>query len=103
MKSFKVIDSHVKVDGVIYRSNPSNDVNIKGKLGTIHSINIEGRGQFFPIDGIFDDGSVKVVDSTTDVLDETTTTKRTKATKMVETNGVPTDINGKPIKKAKKK
>jgi len=101
MKSFKVIDSHVKVDGVIYRSNPSNDVKIMGKVGTIHSINIEGRGQFFPIDGVFDDGSVKIVDSTTDVLDETTPTKRTKATSMVESNGIPTDVNGKPLSKKK--
>lgn len=103
MKSFKVSDGFVTVDGVMYSQTPTNDVKIKGVIGTIHSINIEGRGQFFPISGVFNDGSVKVIHSTTDVLDETTPTKRTKATKMVETNGVPTDINGKPIKKAKKK
>jgi hypothetical protein len=30
---------------------------------------IEGKGQFFPLSGEFNDGSIKVVDSTTDVLD----------------------------------
>ena len=69
MKSFKVIDGKVKVDGVLYGPSPSNDVKVRGKMGTIHSINIEGRGQFFPISGEFNDGSIKVVDSTTEVLD----------------------------------
>jgi hypothetical protein len=69
MKSFKVSDGKVMVDGVLYGTTPINDVKVRGKVGTIHSINIEGRGQFFPISGLFNDGSIKVVDSTTDVLD----------------------------------
>ena len=101
MKSFRVIDGLVTIDGILYGPSPSNDVRVRGKMGTIHSINIQGRGQFFPISGIFDDGSISVVDSTTDVLDETTPTKRTKATSMVESNGIPTDVNGKPLSKKK--
>jgi len=49
--------------------SPSNDVSVRGKMGRIHSIMIEGKGQFFPLSGEFNDGSIKVVDSTTDVLD----------------------------------
>lgn len=105
MKSFQVREGKVMVDGVIYGSTPITDVNVMGKMGKIHSINIPGRGQFFPITGQFDDGTIKNVDSTTEVLDETTPTKRTKATKMVESNGIATDESGNPIKKkrAKKK
>jgi len=69
MKSFKVIDGKVKVDGVLYGPSPSNDVSVRGKMGRIHSIMIEGKGQFFPLSGEFNDGSIKVVDSTPDVLD----------------------------------
>ncbi len=69
MKSFKVIDGKVKVDGVLYGPSPSNDVSVMGKMGRIHSIMIEGKGQFFPLSGEFNDGSIKVVDSTTEVLD----------------------------------
>ena len=78
MKSFKINDGKVKVDGVIYGQSPSNDVVVRGKTGRIHSINIEGKGQFFPIGGMFDDGSVRVVDSTTDVLDSDGTFKNKK-------------------------
>ncbi len=80
MKSFKVKDSKVIVDGVVYGQSPKDDVKIMGKSGTIHSINIQGKGQFFPIGGFFDDGSIKVVDSTTNVLEPTTkeTKKRVK-------------------------
>ena len=69
MKSFKVIDGKVKVDGVLYGPSPINDVSVMGKMGMIHSINISGKGQFFPLSGEFNDGSIKVVDSTTEVLD----------------------------------
>jgi hypothetical protein len=78
MKSFKINDGKVKVDGVLYGPTPINDVNVMGKTGRIHSINISGRGQFFPIGGMFDDGSVRVVDSTTDVLDSDGTFRNKK-------------------------
>lgn len=104
MKSFKVSDGFVTVDGVNYSQTPTNDVKIKGVIGTIHSINIEGRGQFFPISGEFNDGSVKVVDSTTDVLDAPTAKKgKLSKTELVEKSSTPVGVDGKPIKKAKKK
>ncbi len=68
MKSFKVQDGRVIVDGVIYSETPSS-VSVFGKWGKIQSIRIDNRGQFFPIGGEFIDDTVKVVDSTTDVLD----------------------------------
>jgi hypothetical protein len=81
MKSFKINDGKVKVDGVLYGSTPNGDVNITGKSGRIHSINISGRGQFFPISGVFDDGSIRTVDSTTEVLEPTTTENKKRAKK----------------------
>ena len=57
----------------------------------------------FPYGGQFDDGTIPVVDSTTDVLDsEPTTKKRAKATKMVESNGEPLDEKGNLIGKKKR-
>jgi len=81
MKSFKVFDGKVKIDGVLYGTSPSTDVNVKGKMGTIHSVMIQGRGQFFPISGEFNDGTTVVVDSTTEVSDEPTKKKKSKSTK----------------------
>ena len=67
MKSFKVREGKMKVDGVFYSENPSENV-IMGKMGKIHSISIGGK-QFFPYAGQFDDGTIKMVDSTTEVLE----------------------------------
>jgi hypothetical protein len=69
MKSFKVRDGKMLVDGVYYSDKPSENV-IKGKMGRISHISIEGR-QFFPYGGQFDDGTIKTVDSTTEVLEPT--------------------------------
>ncbi len=69
MKSFKVREGKMKVDGVYYSENPSENV-IMGKMGKIHSISISGK-QFFPYAGQFDDGTIKTVDSTTEVLEPT--------------------------------
>jgi hypothetical protein len=101
MKSFKIREGKMLVDCVFYSDKPS-DVKIKGKLGMIHSINVGGK-QMFPYGGQFDDGTIPVVDSTTDVLDsEPTTKKRAKATKMVESNGEPLDEKGNLIGKKKR-
>ena len=102
MRSFQVREGKVKVDGVIYGQSPVSDVQIKGELGMIHSINIPGRGQFFPIGGEFVNPNVNVVDSTTDVLDEPIVKKKAKATKMVESNGEPLDEKGNLIGKKKR-
>ena len=83
MKSFKVRDGKMLVDGVYYSEKPSENV-IKGKAGRIHSINVGGK-QFFPYAGQFDDGSIKMVDSTTEVLEpadsEVTVEKKKRAKK----------------------
>jgi hypothetical protein len=55
MKSFRVSNGMVKIDGVTYGILPKEDVRIMGKSGVIHSILIEGKGQFFPIAGVFDE------------------------------------------------
>ena len=104
MKSFKVSDGKVRIDGVLYGQSPSSDVNVKGKMGTIHSVMIEGRGQFFPLSGTFNDGTIPMVDSTTEVLDsEPTTKKRGKLgkTELVEKSGMAVDEKGRIVKRKK--
>jgi len=78
MKSFKVRDGKMLVDGVYYSESPSDNV-IMGKMGKIHSINISGK----PI--------VKV-------------SKKSKS-ELKESNGLPTDESGKlvKVKRTKKK
>ena len=63
MKSFKVRDGKVIVDGVIYSETPTQTV-VMGKWGKIQSIRIDGRGQYFPIGGEWVKDSLPVVDST---------------------------------------
>lgn len=95
MNSFKVRDGIVTIQGVTY-SQSTSESNIRGKAGRIHSINIEGRGQFFPIGGVFNDGTTPIVN------DEPSVKKRAKATKMVEESGQPLDSNGHLIGKKKR-
>ena len=79
MKSFKVREGKMKVDGVFYSENPSENV-IMGKMGKIHSISISGK-QFFPYAGQFNDGTIKTVDSTTEVMDTDTKVEKKKRAK----------------------
>jgi hypothetical protein len=67
MKSFKVREGKMLVDGVFYSDKPS-DNPIKGKWGRIHSINVMGK-QFFPYGGVFDDGSITVTDDSTGIVE----------------------------------
>lgn len=104
MKSFKISDGRVRIDGVLYGPSPLTDINIQGKSGRIHSINIEGKGQFFPLSGEFNDGTIKVVDSTTEVLDSEPTTKKKgklNKTELVEKSGVAVDEKGNIVKRKK--
>lgn len=103
MKSFKVSDGRVLIDGVLYGTSPVSDVKVQGKMGTIHSIMIEGRGQFFPLSGQFNDGTTPIVDSTTEVLDEPIVKKKGKLnkTELVEKSGVAVDEKGKIVKRKK--
>jgi hypothetical protein len=77
MKSYKVRDGKVLVDGIVYGQTPT-DVVIAGKVGRVHSINI-GTSKFFPISGLFNDGSIPVVTDNTVLVDKTP--KRTKKVK----------------------
>lgn len=56
MKSFKIRDGKVIVDGVVYTQTPLSS-EIFGKMGKILSIHIDGRGLYFPINGKFIDSS----------------------------------------------
>ena len=103
MKSFKVSDGRVLIDGVLYGTSPVSDVKVKGKMGTIHSIMIEGRGQFFPLSGVFNDGTIPMVDSTTEVLDEPKSKKKGKLakTELVEKSSSAVDEKGNIVKRKK--
>lgn len=99
MKTFKVIDGKVKVDGVLYGLTPNENV-VRGKVGRIHSINIPSKGQFFPLSGEFNDGTTPIVDTPI----ETPKQKGKLAkTELVEKSSIPVGIDGKRIKKSKKK
>jgi hypothetical protein len=76
MKSYKVRDGRLVVDGVIYGQTPT-EVNIPGMVGRIHSINI-GTSKFFPISGQFNDGTIKVVTDNTGLVEETKVKKSKK-------------------------
>lgn len=103
MKSFKVLDGKVKVDGVLYGQSPKDDLVIMGKSGRIHSITIEGKGQFFPISGEFNDGTTPLVDDTTNVVETKTKKGKLAKTELVEKSGVAVDVDGNPIKKKRSK
>jgi hypothetical protein len=92
MKSFKVREGKMLVDGVYYSENPS-ESHIKGKVGRIHSISISGK-QFFPYGGEFIDN--------TGIVGETKPAKKVKKTELVESSSPATDTNGNPIKKTRK-
>jgi hypothetical protein len=95
MKTFKVIDGRVKVDGVLYGLTPNENV-VMGKSGRIHSINIPSKGQYFPISGEFNDG-------TTPIQSEPPKVKgKLGKTELVEKSSIPVGIDGKPIKKSRK-
>jgi hypothetical protein len=79
MKSYKVRDGKVLVDGIVYGQTPT-EVVIAGKVGRVHSINI-GTAKYFPISGVFNDGSIPTVTDNTGLVDKTSKVKRTKKVK----------------------
>ena len=96
MKSFKIREGSVIVDGIHYQSTPCDTV-VKGKFGRIQSINIGNRGQFFPVYGEFNDG-------TSPIVDEAPTTKvKLNKTELKESSSIPVDVDGNPIKVRKTK
>ena len=102
MRSFKVRDGKVLVDGVVYGLTPT-DSDIKGKVGRIQSIHIQGKGSFFPYYGTFDDGTIPVTDDSTGIVDETPKKKgKAPKTELVESSSKAVGIDGKPLKKTRK-
>ena len=78
MKSFKIREGIVHIDGVQYGQNP-NELKVKGKAGTIQSIMIGNRGQFFPIGGEFIDSTIKVTDDSTGIMEDTKPKRKSKS------------------------
>ena len=79
MKSFKIREGNVLVDGVMY-SDSTSDTKIMGKAGRIQSIGIDGR-QFFPQSGTFIDSTLVVTDDSTGIVEETQPVKKTRKSK----------------------
>ena len=78
MKSFKIREGIVHIDGVQYGQTP-NELKVKGKAGTIQSIMIGNRGQFFPIGGEFIDSTIKVTDDSTGIMEDTKPKRKSKS------------------------
>ncbi len=74
MKSFKIREGSVVIDGIHYQSTPCDTV-VKGKYGRIQSINIGNRGQFFPVYGEFNDGTISVTEDSTGIVQPITPIK----------------------------
>ena len=79
MKSFKVRDGQVLIDGILYSESQQTNP-IKGKWGNIVSINVGGR-QFFPQSGTFIDSTLVVTDDSTGIVEETKPTKKANKSK----------------------
>lgn len=68
MKSFKIREGKVFIDGIHYQSTPCDTV-VRGKVGRIQSITIGNRGQFFPIFGEFNDGTPAIKGKKTELVE----------------------------------
>jgi hypothetical protein len=79
MKSFKIRENQVLIDGILY-SDSEQSIPIMGKWGKIASIGIGGK-QFFPQSGTFDDGSISVSTDDTGIVEETKPTKKANKAK----------------------
>jgi len=80
MKSFKIREGIVHIDGVLYGQTPT-ELKVKGKAGNIQSISIPNKGQFFPIGGEFIDSTLKVTDDSTGIMEDTKPLKKTRKKK----------------------
>ena len=78
MKSFKIRENKVELDGILYGQSPT-ELKIKGKAGNIQSIMIANRGQFFPISGEFKDGTIQITEDSTGIVEEVTPIKIKKS------------------------
>lgn len=78
MKSFKIREGIVHIDGVLYGQTP-NELKVRGKAGNIQSIGIPNRGQFFPIGGTFIDSTIPVTDDSTGIVEDTKRKRKSKS------------------------
>jgi hypothetical protein len=79
MKSFKVRDGKMLIDGVYY-SETKSETTINGKWGRIQSISINGN-QFFPYAGEFIDDTLKVTEDSTGIVEDVKPIKKPRKTK----------------------
>ena len=79
MKSFKIRENQVLIDGILY-SDSEQSIPIMGKWGKIISLNIGGK-QFFPQSGTFIDSTLVVTDDSTGIVEETKPAKKASKTK----------------------
>jgi len=80
MKSFKIRENLILIDGVLYGPTPT-EVKVKGKAGMIQSISVPNRGQFFPYSGTFIDSTLTVTEDSTGIVEETKPIKKTRKSK----------------------
>jgi hypothetical protein len=80
MKSFKIRENQVELDGVLYGQSPT-ELKIKGKMGMIQSIMVGGKGQFFPISGEYIDSTIVVTDDSTGIVEDTKPVKKSRKSK----------------------
>lgn len=78
MKSFKIRENLILIDGVLYGPTPS-EYKVQGKSGRIQSISIPNRGQYFPLSGTFIDSTIPVVDDSTGIVEDTKPKRKTKS------------------------
>ena len=80
MKSFKIRENLIEIDGVLYGPTPT-EVEVKGKVGTIQSISVPNRGQFFPYSGTFIDDTIAVTDDSTGIVEDVKPLKKARKSK----------------------
>jgi hypothetical protein len=80
MKSFKIRENQVELDGILYGQSPT-ELKIKGKVGMIHSIMVGGKGQFFPISGEYIDSTIVVTDDSTGIMEDVKPVKKSRKSK----------------------
>jgi hypothetical protein len=80
MKSFKIRENLIEIDGVLYGPTPT-EVKVRGKVGTIQSISVPNRGQFFPYSGTFIDDTIVVTDDSTGIVEDVKPVKKSRKSK----------------------
>ena len=80
MKSFKIRENLIRIDGVLYGPTPT-EVKIMGKAGMIQSISVPNRGQYFPYSGTFIDDTIPVTDDSTGIVEDVKPVKKARKSK----------------------